>query len=114
MKWVRLDGLEKHWERARLNADVLDDHTIQVTTTNVSAFTLDMGPGGSPLDVMIKPAVVVDGQKLVTLPPASDRSWEAHLKRRQAVGLQWIAQMPVCASGPACKVRSMSRSWIAS
>ncbi len=44
MKWAKLDGLEKHWERARMNADVIDDHTIQVNTTgNVSAFTLDMG-----------------------------------------------------------------------
>src|SRR5215471_20725758 len=34
MKWVRLDGLERHWERARLNADVTDDHTVQVTTGN--------------------------------------------------------------------------------
>jgi dienelactone hydrolase len=82
MKWVRLDGLEKHWERARLNADVIDDHTIQVTTGNVSAFTMEMGPGGCPLDAMTKPTVVVDGQKLIASSPASDRSWEAHFEKK--------------------------------
>jgi pimeloyl-ACP methyl ester carboxylesterase len=88
MKWAELDGLEKHWERARLNAEVVDDHTIQVTATNVSAFTLDMGPGGCPLDVMTKPAVVVDGQKLLASPPASDRSWEAHFEKKAG---RWAA-----------------------
>jgi len=88
MKWVKLDGLEKHWDRARLNADVLDDHTIQVTTGNVSAFTLDMGPGGCPLDVMAKPTVVIDGQKLMVSPPASDRSWEAHFEKKAG---RWTA-----------------------
>ena len=88
MKWVKLDGLEKHWDRARLNADVLDDHTIQVTTGNVSALTLDMGPGGCPLDVMTKPTVIIDGQKLMVSPPASDRSWEAHFEKKAG---RWAA-----------------------
>ena len=82
MKWVRLDGLERHWERARLNADVTDDHTVQVTTSNVSAFSLEMGPGGCPLDVMLKPNVLIDGQKLTAPAPSSDRSWEAHFEKR--------------------------------
>ena len=82
MKWVRLEGLEKHWERARLNADITDDHTVHVTTDNVSTFSLDIGPGGCPLDVMLKPRVVIDGQQLAAPAPSSDRSWEAHFEKR--------------------------------
>ena len=43
---------------------------------------MEMGPGGCPLDVMTKPTVVVDGQKLIASSPASDRSWEAHFERK--------------------------------
>ena len=88
MKWVRLDGLEKHWERARLSADVVDDHTVQVTTGNASAFSLEMGPGGCPLDVMTKSTVIIDGQKLMGSPPTSDRSWEAHFEKKAG---RWAA-----------------------
>ncbi len=87
MKWVRLDGLERHWDRARLNADVVDDHTVQVATANISAFSFEMGPGGCPLDVATQPSVIVDGQKLVAPSPESDRSWEAHFEKRSG---RWV------------------------
>jgi len=45
MNWVRVDGLEKHWERTRVEADIVDDHTIEVKTENVSRLTLDMSDG---------------------------------------------------------------------
>lgn len=46
MNWITIDGLEKHWERARVDAavELHDDNTIiQVTTTNVSAVSLALG-----------------------------------------------------------------------
>src|SRR5439155_6445393 len=30
MKWVTVDGLGKHWERARLDAEVINDHSVAV------------------------------------------------------------------------------------
>src|SRR6185437_220718 len=42
MRWVVVDGLEKHWDRARVNALVANDHTVQATTTNVSALSFEM------------------------------------------------------------------------
>ena len=40
----------QHWERARLDAEIAGDSAVSVATSNVTAFTLDMGPGGCPLD----------------------------------------------------------------
>jgi len=62
MKWVTVDALNKHWERARLDAEISDNHTVTVTSANVAAFSLDMGAGGCTLDPTGKPDVVIDGQ----------------------------------------------------
>src|SRR5262245_53025542 len=40
MKWVTIDQLDQHWERARLDAAIGSDHSIDVKLSNVSAFTL--------------------------------------------------------------------------
>ena len=44
MKWVTLDSLGRHWERARLNAEITGDSAVRVEPANVTAFTLEMGP----------------------------------------------------------------------
>ena len=32
MKWVTIDGLDEHWERARVDAEIVNDATMQVKT----------------------------------------------------------------------------------
>jgi len=86
MKWVTLDALGKHWERALLDAEIVVDDAISVETKNVIAFTFEMGPGGCPLDSTRKPVVTIDGQKLTTAGPLSDRSWKMHFRKS---GNQW-------------------------
>ena len=81
MKWVVVDAMGKEWERARLDAEVSDDHTVQVRSTNVAAFTLAMGSGENLLDDTQKPSVVIDGEKVSGPVPMSDRSWIAHFRR---------------------------------
>jgi hypothetical protein len=39
-KWVRIDGMEQHWQRAEVHARADKDHQIEVRTMNVSALTL--------------------------------------------------------------------------
>lgn len=80
MNWVVIDGLRKHWERARVNAEMEGDNGVNIATTNVIAFSLEMGPGGCPLDPAHKAIVTVDGQKLTVLGPMSDRSWAVHFR----------------------------------
>jgi hypothetical protein len=67
--WVAIDGLDAHWERAKLE------------TRNVSALTLSMPPGLCPLDNTRKPRVVIDGLELAGAPVLSDRSWNSHFRK---------------------------------
>jgi hypothetical protein len=86
MKWVTVDALEKHWEKARVNAVITSDNSVAVETGNVAAFTLEMGPGGCPLDPARQTAVTINGQKLSAPAPMSDRSWTAHFRK---AGAKW-------------------------
>ena len=53
MKWVRIEALEKHWDRARVDAE-LDGTTVKVTTQNVAALTLGTAATRT----------IIDGQEL--------------------------------------------------
>ena len=96
MKWVTLDALGKHWERARLDAEIVGDSVVNVETANVIAFTIDMGPGGCPLNSMRKPVVTIDGQKLSAAGPMSDRSWKLHFRKS---GNQWTVSDSALTAG---------------
>jgi hypothetical protein len=84
--WVTVDALGKHWERASVDAEVTGDSAVAVSTRNVTALTLSMGPGACPLDVARPPMVAIDDQKLAAPVPGSDRSWTAHFRK---TGAQW-------------------------
>ncbi|HXJ42224.1 MAG TPA: prolyl oligopeptidase family serine peptidase, partial [Bryobacteraceae bacterium] len=87
MRWVVVDGLEKHWERARVDADVEGDHTVRVKTANVSGVSFEMSPAAGLLSVASKVTVNIDGQSL-TLPGAlSDGSWTVRLRK---VSGKWV------------------------
>jgi len=80
MRWVVVDELKEHWERARVNADILDA-SIRITTSNVVALTLTMAPGQCPFDALKTPSVEIDGQKLAATPVQADRSWVSHFRQ---------------------------------
>lgn len=86
MKWVQVDALDRHWEKARVQAEVLADHTIDVKTENVRAFTLDTAPGARLLDAADSPIVKINGQAVQTAGTLSDGSWSVHFRRE---GNQW-------------------------
>ncbi len=86
MKWVTIDSLNQHWERAEIDAQIVDEGTIKVTTKNVAAFTLKMEGAPIPLDKTHPPRVIVDGAELVG--PKVESPWVAHFaitKNRWAV-----------------------------
>ena len=91
MLWVTLDGLEQHWSRARVDAEIVNADNVRVTTQNVAALTLSMPPGLCPLDNTHRPRVELDGQVLEAAPVMSDRSWTAHFTK-SAEG--WTAKPP--------------------
>ena len=69
---------------------IAGDSAVNLTTANVTALSLEMGPGLSPLNVAHAVTVTIDGQKVSAPGPGSDRSWTLHLRK---TGVQWaVAQ----------------------
>jgi hypothetical protein len=56
MHWIRLDGLDEHWKRARVEAE-MEGRAIRIKTENVSRVTLSFNngpiPAGEQFDVTI-------------------------------------------------------------
>ena len=81
MFWVTIDGLEQHWEKATVDAEIKDAATIQVRTANMTALTLSIPSGLSPFAIGQATIVMIDAQKLVAPPSQSDRSWRMRLQK---------------------------------
>jgi hypothetical protein len=99
MLWVQVDGMEKHWERATVTANLIDLSALRtralaagqklptelaevsVRTKNVDALTLAMPSGLCPLDDTHRPTVLLDGQTLSGPAVESDRSWNVHFRK---------------------------------
>lgn len=92
--WVTVDGLDHHWQQARVDASLKlptgapYPGDVLVATQNVSAFTLSLPPGLCPLDTTRKPRVNIHelgqrpaGTALEAAPVLSDRSWVAHFRK---------------------------------
>ena len=84
MKWITLDALEKHWERAEIDATLADKGSFQVKTKNIAAFTIALPTAPAPSDKTRPPKLVIDGQDLVG-PPVTD-NWTAHFAK---IGGKW-------------------------
>ena len=65
-RWVRLEGLEKHWQRAEVHAQRTAAE-VRITTRNVSALRLQLPAAES------RSAAVVDGKRLSLLSAAAAR-----------------------------------------
>jgi hypothetical protein len=86
--WVIVDALGKHWEPARVDAEITGDSSVRAVTSNVTALSFAMPPGHCPLEVFKAPEVTLDGQKLTATPVLSDRSWSAGFRKN---GTKWEA-----------------------
>lgn len=86
MRWVVVDELEKHWERARVEASITGDHSVRAKTRNVSAVSFEMGTGAALLNPASKVTIEIDGQTLAATGPLTDASWTAHLRK---TGAKW-------------------------
>ena len=85
MKWITLDALERHWERADIDAELVDEGTFRIKTKNVAAFTIALPVAPAPLDKTHPPRVVIDGQEVIG--PAVRDYWTAHFAK--APGGKW-------------------------
>jgi dienelactone hydrolase len=80
MLWLRVDGLQKHWEKATV--DISAGGEVAAETQNVTAFSILFEPGECPMDNLEKPKVTIDDDEIMGPPVLSDRSWEAHFIRK--------------------------------
>lgn len=93
MAWVTIDALEEHWSQARVDASIVGDGEIGLSTKNVQALTLSFPSGWAPFDVTEPVSLSIDGQDLRGPRPESDRSWTCSLYR---AGQDWqIGTNPV-------------------
>lgn len=81
MAWVVVDGLHRHWEPASIEATLENDGTIRINSANVTALTLDFGPGLYPYALEHPPIVRLDDQPLTGPLAGSDRSWRLSVHR---------------------------------
>lgn len=80
--WVRIDGMEEHWSRARVDAaHVFSENMVRVKTANVSAFSLLFPAGACKLLQGSAPRVVIDGEKIDGPLIETDRSWTVHFRK---------------------------------
>lgn len=77
--WVTVDTMKQHWERARVDAELVGTDGVKATTTNVTGLTFSMDSGACPLAG--KPRVTLDDQSLEGPPVQTDRSWTAHFRK---------------------------------
>jgi hypothetical protein len=87
MKWVAVDAMAKHWERASVDAQV-SRHGVEVKTSGVAAFHLAFDSGLCPFEPDQKTQVSIDGQTLNIEGPETDRSWSPHFVK---AGGNWTA-----------------------
>ena len=99
MHWVHVLGLEKHWTKATVDAEVTGPNTVRVTTQNVADLALDFPPGMESIDPKQALKLTLDGvEQTVKVSPTSggstrielskvDGKWDAIAARKGAAGL---------------------------
>ena len=80
MYWLAIDSMEHEWEKAIAEARVTDQG-IDVTSKNVTALSINFGPGLCPLSESQDWKISVDHRPVATARPSSDRSLEVHLRK---------------------------------
>jgi dienelactone hydrolase len=83
MFWIRVDGMTEEWQRARVNARI-DGQAITVSTTNVSALSLNFQPGLAPFTAGTKPALTIDSHAIPLPAIRTDKSMTIGLIRSGA------------------------------
>lgn len=63
MFWVTVDGLEHHWQRARVEAAITGQNAVDVKISNVMGLTLDFPASVSHFSPESKVSITLDGKK---------------------------------------------------
>ncbi|CAN5128368.1 prolyl oligopeptidase family serine peptidase [soil metagenome] len=89
--WLRVDGLEKHWEKSRIDGN-FSAAGFTMTTKNVTAFTIDVNGADAWPGYLDYPATVsIDGTAFEFDKRKSDRSFLASFRKQ---GDEWVKMKP--------------------
>jgi pimeloyl-ACP methyl ester carboxylesterase len=77
--WVTVEGMERHWDRARVEAEIDGPSAVKVVTGGVTGLTLTMPPGAAPFDETKPVTITIDCATVAGPKPLSDRSWTVRL-----------------------------------
>ena len=92
MHWVLIRELEKHWEPARIDAEIVAIDRIRITTTNIAAFSLDILERKVAANLVLgSVSVVVDGQSLGVMESKAPSGFISYLIK---VDGKWQAGVP--------------------
>jgi hypothetical protein len=89
MAWMTIDGMDEHWEEARVDAAIVGDGAVTIDAKNVQALTLAIPSGWAPFDVTEPVTISINGQDVRGPRPGSDRSWICPLRRLDD---QWLVE----------------------
>lgn len=87
MYWAQIDAMARHWERAQIDAAIIQDDVIGVLTENVTAFTLKIPAGLAKFDPTKPVMLSVDGANLEGPKMWSDRSFEVSVHKADG---KWV------------------------
>lgn len=83
MRWLTVEGLQRHWERADVEAELIGSDMLQVRASNVSQLSFAMPPGQCPFTADRPVKVRTDQQTLDGGRVLSDRSWSLTIHREK-------------------------------
>lgn len=79
--WLVLEGLQEHWQPARVTARIESENRLRIETGNVTALRLDFRSGQAPFEIDRSVDIIIDGQSIADVKPASDRSLQVLFRR---------------------------------
>ncbi|MBM4156260.1 MAG: hypothetical protein FJ221_14715 [Lentisphaerae bacterium] len=97
MAWVVVDALERHWERARVDAELdAQEQTIRATTKGVTALSFVFDQGRVPFGGKAPVAIILDGRILAA--PRAGAAYAAHFRKTDG---EWESVAAVDTASPA-------------
>ncbi len=81
MKWITVHGLQEHWERSTIEAQVIGDYELLVETDGVSEFSVDFPAGTSLFGLQNNVNIIINGKAVSPQKTKSDLSFNARFHR---------------------------------
>ena len=79
--WLTIEGLEKHWQEARVQASITSSRELELKTKNVTRVSLTFPLNQLELSLTGKTDVTIDGAKLGAPPPAAGQPLAARFEK---------------------------------